>query len=630
MKIRTVVAVVLATALAACSQMAGGGLQPGQQVTGTLEASETKSDQGGAVADVYQLNGRQGERYTITLASEAFDAYLYVRGPGALSQDNDDDGSGSYNSRLSITFPENGTAQVYVTSFSRNATGAYQLLVERTGEANDVAETPTPGQAPPIAAQQHSGTLAQGDAQLQSGEFIDTFPLQGLAGQQVEITLASQQFDTYVAISGPNGFQEYNDDDTANNTRNSRLLVTLPANGEYTVHVTSYAAGETGAYQLNIAPAQVTTTTDALAGGGQTFASGQTMNGELAQGDQQLQSGEFIDSYNFQGTAGERVVIEMRSTQMDPYLILLAPSGAQEDNDDISASDRNARIETILAETGQYRIGATSYQPGERGSYVVTLQQGAAPQVSANNSARRVYAVMVGISDYPGSGNDLPLTAEDARKLQQALQRQGTLAAESVTLIDGQATRAGLRQAFQRVAAAAGPDDLFLFFYSGHGNQVRGQVSATEPDGKNETIEMVDGAITDDELNEMFQQVRSRTALLILDSCFSGGFARDVVSRPGVMGLFSSEEDLTSSVAEKFQAGGFLSHFIQTGFEGGADENRDGVITAGELGAYVRREFAREERIQASTQEGQSNYQFPVVERGAVQVDAPILATRRT
>jgi hypothetical protein len=85
-------------------------------------------------------------------------------------------------------------------------------------------------------------------------------------------------------------------------------------------------------------------------------------------------------------------------------------------------------------------------------------------------------------------------------------------------------------------------------------------------------------------------------------------------------------EDLTSSVAEKFQAGGFLSHFIQTGLSGNADENRDRVITAGELSAYVRREFAREERIQASTLEGQSNYQFPVIERGAVQVDAPIIA----
>jgi hypothetical protein len=392
--------------------------------------------------------------------------------------------------------------------------------------------------------------------------------------------------------------------------------------------VTSYAAGEVGPYQLNIGAAQGTSANDTLAGGsgGQTFAAGQTMNGELADGDTTLSSGEFIDSYNFQGQAGQRVVIDMRSTAMDPYLILLAPSGAQEDNDDVSASDRNARIETTLSESGQYRIGATSYQPGERGAYVVTLQQGAAPQVSANNSARRVYAVMVGISDYPGTGNDLPLTAEDARKLQQALQRQGTLAPESVTLIDGQATRANVRAAFQRVAAAAGPNDLFLFFYSGHGNQVRGTVSATEPDGKDETIEMVDGAITDDELNQMFQQVHTQTALLVLDSCFSGGFARDVVSRPGVMGLFSSEEDLTSSVAEKFQAGGFLSHFIQTGLEGGADENHDRVITAGELGAYVRREFSREERISASTQDGQSNYQFPVIERGAVQVDAPVIA----
>jgi hypothetical protein len=500
------------------------------------------------------------------------------------------------------------------------------------GEATtNVAGNTDPNQVAPIGAQQLTGELAQGDTQLNSGEFVDTFPLQGLAGQQVEISLASDQFDTYVAISGPGGFEQYNDDDTENASRNSRLVATLPANGEYTVHVTSYAGGETGAYRLNIGPAQNSTATAVLeGGGGQSFASGQTMNGELAQGDTTLSSGEFIDSYNFQGTAGERVVIDMRSTQMDPYLILLAPSGAQEDNDDLSSTDRNARIETVLAETGQYRIGATSYQPGERGQYVVTLQQGAAPQVSANNSARRVFAVMVGISDYPGSGNDLPLTAEDARKLQQALQRQGTLAAESVILTDGQATRAAVRQAFQRVAAVAGPNDLFLFFYSGHGNQVRGQVNATEPDGKNETIEMVDGAITDEELNTMFQQVRSSTSLLILDSCFSGGFARNVVSRPGVMGLFSSEEDLTSSVAEKFQAGGFLSHFIQTGFAGNADENRDGVITAGELGAYVRREFAREERIQASTQEGQSNYQFPVVERGAVQVDAPLLATRRT
>ncbi|MBL8536109.1 MAG: caspase family protein [Hyphomonadaceae bacterium] len=616
-------AVAALLVLSACGQLgaAGGGLQAGQTLSGALDQADLKQDQGGLV-DVYQLRGQQGEQYTLRLTSEVFDAYLYVRGPGSLSQDNDDDGQ-SYNSRLTFTFPESGVAQVYVTSFSRNAQGSYQLAVERAGAATPTTETPAT--APPITAQRLTGELAQGDAQLQSGEFVDTYPLTATRGQQIELVLTSAQFDTYVAITGPNNFREFNDDDTANNTRNSRVAVTIPTDGQYTVHVTSYAPGEAGAYELQINPAQGVTPD--LAGAAETFAAGQTMNGALQQGDETLQSGEFVDTYRFQGRQGERVVIDMSSAQVDPYLILVAPSGAQEDNDDRSQSDRNARIETTLAETGEYRIGATSYQPGESGAYVVTLQQGAAPQVAATSSARRVYAVMVGISDYPGSGNDLPLTAEDARKLRDALQRQGALAPESVTLIDGQATRAGLQQAFARVAAVAGPNDLFLFFYSGHGNQVRGRVTATEPDGKEETIELVDGALTDDELTQMFAQVRSQTALLVLDSCFSGGFARDVVSRPGVMGLFSSEEDLTSSVAEKFEAGGFLSHFIQTGLSGNADENRDRVITAGELSAFVRREFAREvQNVGAETQEGQRNYQFPVVDRGAVQVDAPVLA----
>jgi hypothetical protein len=622
MTFRTFVLAIAAAALASCTQV--GGLQPGQTVSGALEQADAKADQDGAVADVYQLRGRRGEQYTLRLTSEAFDAYLYVRGPGPLAQDNDDDGQ-SYNSRLTIMFPEDGVAQIYVTSFDRRSLGAYQLAVERVGEGAAVAQSAT--EAPPAVGQEIRGELAAGDAQLRSGEYVDTYPLQGAQGQQLEITLTSTQFDTYVAITGPNNYHEYNDDDAERGTRNSRLVVALPAAGQYTVHVTSYQAGETGQYVLAINPTQAVAPGVGLVGGAENVAAGQTMNGELAQGDNTLQSGEFVDTYRFQAQAGQRVVVDMRSTAFDPYLMLIAPSGAQEDNDDISGSDRNSRIETTLAESGEYVIGATSYQPGERGPYVVTLQQGAAPQIAASGSARRVFAVMVGISDYPGTGNDLPLTAEDARKLREALSRQGALAPQSVTLLDAQATRANLRQAFQQVAAAAGPNDLFLFFYSGHGNQVRGRVSATEPDGKDETIELYDGTMTDDEVAAMFEQVRAQTALLVLDSCFSGGFARDVVSRPGVMGLFSSEEDLTSSVAEKFEAGGFLSHFIQTGLSGNADENRDRVITAGELSAYVRREFAREvQDVSSVTQDGQRNYQFPVVDRGAVQVDAPVLA----
>ncbi|RZJ40640.1 MAG: caspase family protein, partial [Brevundimonas sp.] len=170
------------------------------------------------------------------------------------------------------------------------------------------------------------------------------------------------------------------------------------------------------------------------------------------------------------------------------------------------------------------------------------------------------------------------------------------------------------------------PDDVFLFFFSGHGNQIDGQTSAMEPDGKTETLVLRDGEITDVELGEMFGRLRTRLSMLVLDSCFSGGFARNVVSRPGTLGLFSSEEDLTSQVADKFEAGGYLSHFLRTGLAGDANLDGDDMITAGELSTYLRRQFAREvEGVEAETQDGQRSYQNLVVDRGGVQVDDVVL-----
>ena len=67
--------------------------------------------------------------------------------------------------------------------------------------------------------------------------------------------------------------------------------------------------------------------------------------------------------------------------------------------------------------------------------------------------------------------------------------------------------------------------------------------------------------MTDDEMSRLLSSIRSRV-LLVLDSCFSGGFSKDVISSPRRMGLFSSEEDVTSGVADKFRAGGYLAKFM--------------------------------------------------------------------
>ena len=109
-------------------------------------------------------------------------------------------------------------------------------------------------------------------------------------------------------------------------------------------------------------------------------------------------------------------------------------------------------------------------------------------------------------------------------------------------------------------------------------------------------------------------------ALVAIDACYAGGF-RNLVNRPNVMGLFSSEEDLTSLVADRFKAGGFLSYFLRAGLAGDADDDGDRIVTAGELSTYVRRRFRREGDIPATTREDDRNFQNLLIERGGVHVD---------
>ena len=236
-----------------------------------------------------------------------------------------------------------------------------------------------------------------------------------------------------------------------------------------------------------------------------------------------------------------------------------------------------------------------------------------------------MFALLVGVSDYGGRTNNLPMTDEDATRLQASLRQAGVLNPASITLTNAEATRESVQNAFRRIAQQIGPDDLFIFFFSGHGNQIRAVEGSNEVDGLTETIELRDGAMTDIELARLFGQVRGRMSLLVLDACFSGGF-EEVVSRPNIMALLSSEEDLTSEVAGRLGAGGYLSHYIRLGLTGAGDIDGDGMITAGEISTYLRRQFRTQGEIEATAVDRlQRNYQNLVVRRGGVQVDDVVL-----
>lgn len=618
---------------AATGAEGGGAVTLGQTSNGRLSTGDTQIETGEFV-DGWTLTGTPGARYVARLNASDFDPYLMVRGEG-LSEDNDDDpgGRGSRNSLLEFTMPADGEVMIVATSYQPGESGAYTLRVDAVDSGQSAAATASSTGTLRLG-QSLSGRLADGDQTLRSGEYMQVYSLTGRAGDQIDIRLNSTDFDPYVFINGPGEFAEANDDDPSGEAGvNSRLVVTLPADGEYQVFATSYQPGESGAFTLSATRASGAAVEVAAASSASSrpnFETGADVRGSLGSGDSTLSSGEFADSYTFAGRRGDRVSLALESTAFDAYLFMRGPNGQQEDNDDGPDGTTNSRIDTVLQADGDYTVTVTSFQPGETGAYRFVAGPGmGTPRQAGVRSGPRVFAVMVGISDYGGSG-DLPYTADDALKLAEALRREGVLNPASITLTDAEATVAGVKAAFARVAALAGPDDIFLFFYSGHGSQRAGQVSATEPDGKTETIVMRDGQISDAEMAQMFAGVNARMSLIVLDSCFSGGFARNVVSRPGVVGLFSSEEDLTSQVAGKFQAGGYLSHFLRTALSGEANLDGDDMITAGELTTYLRRKFASDvQDVSAQTMDGQRSYQNLVVDRGGVQVDDVVLRLAR-
>jgi hypothetical protein len=86
--------------------------------------------------------------------------------------------------------------------------------------------------------------------------------------------MTSDQFDPYLFIRGADGYAHDNDDDGSGGF-NSRLELTLPADGEYLIVATSYAPGETGSYELNITPSGVVTPSHS------DLVVGETLRGEL-------------------------------------------------------------------------------------------------------------------------------------------------------------------------------------------------------------------------------------------------------------------------------------------------------------------------------------------------------------
>jgi S1-C subfamily serine protease len=100
---------------------------------------------------------------------------------------------------------------------------------------------------------------------------------------------------------------------------------------------------------------------------------GPVVRGQLNENSNVLPDGSYFNAYSFEGRAGQSVLIEMVSQEVDSYLILLSPDSDFNVQDDDSGGGLNAALNVQLPASGRYIILANSFAEGEAGAYQLRL-----------------------------------------------------------------------------------------------------------------------------------------------------------------------------------------------------------------------------------------------------------------
>lgn len=153
-------------------------------------------------------------------------------------------------------------------------------------------------------------------------------------------------------------------------------------------------------------------------------------------------------------------------------------------------------------------------------------------------------ALIIAVGDYPKEGKWGKISSEkDIPLIVSALHHHGFTDDNILIIQDSQATKEGIKSAFEKITRDAEEGDVFVVHYSGHGQQVWDK-NGDELDGKDESIVPFDAPmkfiknqyegqnhILDDELEFLIGELRMKltakgSLTVILDACHSGTATR--------------------------------------------------------------------------------------------------------
>ena len=201
---------------------------------------------------------------------------------------------------------------------------------------------------------------------------------------------------------------------------------------------------------------------------------------------------------------------------------------------------------------------------------------GAATGILGTTVQGNKYAIVIGISDYPGTSADLRYADDDAEDMYSALTMWYGFNPDNVTkYVDVEATRDNILDAIESIGSQATSADEVVFFFSGHGG--RGKADDGDREKVDECIWAHNGTnlvpIWDGELAAEFAGYETSRIVFIFDSCYAGGMTD--LKAPGRVLAMATTETTLGYESDTLGNGDFTYYLVDQGMMAGKADRYD-------------------------------------------------------
>lgn len=215
----------------------------------------------------------------------------------------------------------------------------------------------------------------------------------------------------------------------------------------------------------------------------------------------------------------------------------------------------------------------------------------------------RRWAVLVGVDAYEDTVNygALRLCVKDVEAIRKQLIAGGFDPGHIRLLTDHtdeKPVRANILTALMSVANATEPDDLLLFYYSGHGEEAGGESYLVAHDGRHLTLS--DTAVSVSKIKQYMDSAKARAKVIILDACHSGAaigskgpkpmtaeFINRVFEQAEGIAILSSCKQGQVSYESPTIGQGVFTHSLLQALSGEADRDEKGFVTIQDANRHV-------------------------------------------